>query len=158
MPCANSDPSQPIYHVQTIDALLSDSMARQQMTAMLLGIFSCVALALAAIGIYGILSYSVAQRTREIGVRMAVGADRTDILQLILRQAAGSTGIGICVGLLAGFLGARLINGLLFETSATDPFSLAISIAALVLATLLAVSIPAVRAASVDPVEALRSE
>jgi putative ABC transport system permease protein len=105
-----------------------------------------------------VLSYSVAQRTREIGVRMAIGADRSDILQLILRQAAGATGIGICAGLLAGFLGARLINGLLFQTSSTDPFSLVISIAALVVVTLLAVSIPAVRAASVDPVVALRSE
>ena len=153
-----ADPTQPIYHVESIDRVLNDSVARQRMTATLLGSFALITLLLAAIGSFGVLSYSVAQRTREIGVRMAIGADRTDILQLILRQAAGSTGIGICVGLLAGFLGARLINGLLFETSATDPFSLAISIAALVLATLLAVSIPAVRAASVDPVEALRSE
>ncbi len=153
-----ADPTQPVYHVQSIDTILADSVARQRMTATLLGTFALITLMLAAIGSFGVLSYSVAQRTREIGVRMAVGADRGDILQLILRQAAGSIGIGICAGLLAGFLGARLINGLLFQTSATDPFSLAISIAALILVTLLAVSIPAVRAASVDPVEALRSE
>ena len=116
-----ADPTQPIYHVESIDSVLSDSVARQRMTATLLGSFALITLALAAIGSFGVLSYSVAQRTREIGVRMAIGADRGDIVQLILRQAAGSTGIGICAGLLAGFLGARLINGLLFQTSATDP-------------------------------------
>jgi predicted permease len=153
-----ADPTQPVYHVDTIDTVLADSVARQRMTATLLGSFALITLLLAAIGSFGVLSYSVAQRTREIGVRMAIGANRSDILQLILRQAAGSTAIGICAGLLAGFLGARLINGLLFQTSALDPLSLAISISALILVTVLAVSIPAVRAASVDPVEALRSE
>ena len=153
-----ADPAQPVYHVETIDTVLSDSVARQRMTATLLGCFALIALALAAIGSFGVLSYSVAQRTREIGVRMAIGADRSDILQLILRQAAGSTGIGIGAGLIAGFLGARLINGLLFQTSSADPLSLAISITALILVTLLAAAIPAARAASVDPAEALRSE
>jgi predicted permease len=153
-----ADPTQPIYHVESIDSVLSDSVARQRMTATLLGSFALITLVLAAIGSFGVLSCSVAQRTREIGVRMAIGANRGDIVQLILRQAASSTGIGICTGLLAGFLGARLINGLLFQTSATDLVSLSISIAALLLVTLAAVSIPAVRAASVDPVEALRSE
>ena len=152
------DPTQPLYHVELIDTVLADSIARQRMTATLLGSFALVTLVLAAIGSFGVLSYSVAQRTREIGVRMAIGADRGDILQLILRQAASSTAIGICGGLVAGFLGARLINGLLFQTSPTDPVSLSISVAALILVTLVAVSIPAARAASVDPVEALRSE
>ena len=153
-----ADPTQPVYHIESIATVLSDSVARQRMTATLLGSFALITLVLAAIGSFGVLSYSVAQRTREIGVRMAIGADHSDILQLILRQAASSTAIGICAGLLAGFLGACLINSLLFQISATDPVSLAISIAALILVTLLAVSIPAVRAASVDPVQALRSE
>ncbi len=153
-----ADPTQPVYHVESIDTVLADSVARQRMTATLLGSFALITLLLAAIGSFGVLSYSVAQRTREIGVRMAIGANRSDILQLILRQAAAFTAIGICAGLVAGFLGARLINGLLFQTTATDPLSLATSIAALILVTLLAVSIPAIRAASVDPVEALRSE
>jgi predicted permease len=153
-----ADPAQPVYHVEDIDTVLSDSVARQRMTATLLGSFAVITLLLAAIGSFGVLSYSVAQRTREIGVRMAIGANRGHILQLILRQAAASTGIGICAGLLAGFLGARLINGLLFQTSPADPLSLAISISSLILVTLLAVCIPAVRAASVDPVEALRAE
>jgi predicted permease len=153
-----ADPAQPVYHIETIDSVLADSVARQRMTATLLGSFALITLVLAAVGSFGVLSYSVAQRTREIGVRMAIGADRSDIVQLILRQAAASAGVGICAGLLAGFLGARLINGLLFHTTPTDPVSLSVSIAALILVTMLAVSVPALRAASVDPIEALRSE
>jgi predicted permease len=152
------DPSQPIYHVQTVDALRSDTLARQQMTAMLVGIFSFVALALAGVGIYGVMSYSVAQRTREIGVRMAVGANRTGILRLVLSQAGKFTAIGIAVGLAAGFACARLISGLLFNTSTVDSLSVWIAIGALVLAAALAVIIPAGRAASVNPNEALRAE
>jgi predicted permease len=152
------DPTQPIYQPQTLDALLSDTLARQQMTAILLGIFSIVALALAGIGIYGVLSYSVAQRTREIGVRMAVGANRTDVLRLVLGQAGRFAAIGIVVGLAAGLACARLIRGLLFNTSTVDPLSAWIAIGALVLAAALAVIIPAGRAASVNPDEALRAE
>ena len=152
------DPTQPIYQPQTVDALLSDTLARQKMTAMLLGIFSIVALALAGIGIYGVLSYSVAQRTREIGVRMALGANRTDVLRLVLSQAGRFTAIGIVVGLAAALASARLISGLLFSTSAVDPLSVWIAIGALVLAAALAVIIPVGRAASVNPTEALRAE
>jgi len=152
------DPTQPVYQPQTLDALLSDTLARQQMTAILLGIFSIVALALAGIGIYGVLSYSVAQRTREIGVRMAVGANRTDVLRLVLSQAGRFAAIGIVVGLAAGLACARLIRGLLFNTSTVDPLSAWIAIGALVLAAALAVIIPAGRAASVNPDEALRAE
>jgi ABC-type antimicrobial peptide transport system permease subunit len=128
------------------------------MTAILLGIFSVVALALAGIGIYGVLSYSVAQRRREIGVRMAVGANRTDVLRLVLSQAGSFAAIGIVVGLAAGLGCARLISGLLFNTSTVDPLSVWIAIGALVLVAALAVIIPAGRAASVNPDEALRAE
>jgi predicted permease len=152
------DPAQPIYQPQTVDALLSDTLARQQMTAMLLGIFSIVALALAGIGIYGVLSYSVAQSTREIGVRMAVGASRSDVLRLVLSRAGKFSAIGIAVGLAAGLACAQLIRGLLFNTSTVDPLSAWIAIGALVLAAVLAVIIPAGRAASVNPNEALRAE
>jgi predicted permease len=152
------DPAQPIYHVQSLDQVLSDSVARQRMTAALLGLFALLTLALAAIGSFGVLSYSVAQRTREIGVRMAIGAGRSDILALILRQAAIFTGIGVIAGLAAAIPSARLIDSLLFNTSVADPLSVSISIAALLLVTLVAVIIPAARAASVNPVEALRSE
>jgi predicted permease len=152
------DPNQPIYHVQTVDALLSDSMARQKMTAMLLGIFSLVALALAAIGIYGVLSFSVAQRSREIGVRMAVGATRTHILRLVLSQAAQFTGLGLAVGVGMALLSARIIAGLLFNTGTTDPLSVCIAIGSLTLAAAMAAIIPAIRATRVNPNEALRAE
>ena len=152
------DPNQPVYHVQTVDALLSDSIARQQMTAMLLGIFSLVALALAAIGIYGVLSYSVVQRSREIGVRMAVGATRAHILHLVLSQAARFTAVGLAIGIGTALAGASLIRGLLFDTGTTDPFSGGVAIGLLALAATIATIIPAIRAASANPNEALRAE
>jgi len=152
------EPNLAIYNVQAVDAVLSDSLARQKMTAVLLGIFAVVAVVLAAIGIYGVLAYSVEQRTREIGVRMAVGARREDILRLVLQQAAVFVVIGIAAGLAVGFAGARLLSGLLFRTSAVDPLSVSITVGALIVIAALAVSLPARRAASVEPTEALRAE
>jgi ABC-type antimicrobial peptide transport system permease subunit len=128
------------------------------MTATLLGVFALVALTLAAIGIYGVLAYSVAQRTREIGVRMVVGAKREDILRLVLSQAARFTLVGIIAGLAAAFASARLLGGLLFKTTTIDPWSVCVTIGALAVIAALAVSIPARRAASVSPTEALRAE
>ena len=152
------DPGLAIYNVKAVDDVLSDSLARQKMTAVLLGIFAVVAVVLAAIGIYGVLAYSVEQRTREIGVRMAVGARRQDILTLVLRQAAVFVVVGIAAGLAVGFAGARLLSGLLFQTSAVDPVSVSVTIAGLIAVAALAVSLPARRAASVEPTEALRAE
>jgi ABC-type antimicrobial peptide transport system permease subunit len=144
--------------VQTLDALLSDTLARQRLTAMLLGMFAFVALALAAIGIYGVLSYSVAQRTREIGVRIAVGANREDILRLVLTQTGRFAVIGIVLGLATALACARLISGLLFNTSTVDPLSVSVTLGALILMAALAAIVPAGRAASVSPTEALRAE
>jgi predicted permease len=152
------DAGQPVYNVQTLDAVLSDSLARQRVTASLLGMFALVALVLAAVGIYGVLSYSVAQRTREIGVRMAVGADRRDILLLVLAQAGGLVLIGVVTGLAVAQAGARVVGSLLFHTSAVDLISVLITLAALILIAGMAVSVPAVRAASVNPAVALRAE
>jgi ABC-type antimicrobial peptide transport system permease subunit len=152
------DPNQPIYHVETVDDVLSDSLARQKMTAVLLGIFALLALTLAAIGIYGVIAYSVTQRTREIGVRIAVGATREDILRLILREAATFTGMGTLAGLAAAFACARFVSGLLFQTSTADPASICITIAALFLIAAVAAILPASRAANTNPVEAIRSE
>jgi predicted permease len=152
------DPNQPIYHVETIDEVLSDSLARQKMTAVLLGIFALLALTLAAIGIYGVIAYSVTQRQREIGVRMALGATRAKILLLILREAATFTGIGVLVGLVAAFASARLASALLFQTSTADPISICVSIFGLMVIAILAAILPAGRAATINPIEALRSE
>jgi predicted permease len=152
------DPTQPIYHVETIDEVLSDSLARQRMIAVLLGIFASLALTLAAIGIYGVIAYSVARRRREIGVRMAVGSSRASILLLMLREAAAFTGIGVLAGLIAAFAGAHLASALLFQTSSADPVSICVSVSALLVITLLAAVLPATRAASINPVDALRSE
>jgi ABC-type lipoprotein release transport system permease subunit len=152
------DPTQPIYHVETIDEVLSNSLARQRMIAVLLAIFALLALTLAAIGIYGVIAYSVTQRTREIGVRMAVGSSRASILLLMLRDAAGFTGIGVLAGLVVAFAGAHLASALLFETSSADPVSICISVSALLIIALLAAALPARRAASINPIEALRSE
>jgi hypothetical protein len=153
-----ADPTQPVYHLEPIQDILADSVARQRMTATLLGSFALVTLVLAAIAIFGVLSYSVAQRTREIGVRMAIGAGRGAILQLVLSQAAAYTLTGVAAGLLGALLGARLIDSLLFQTNPADPMSLTISIAALVTVTFIAVILPSIRAASINPTEALRSE
>jgi predicted permease len=152
------DPNQPIYHVQTIDVVLSDSLARQRMTAVLLGIFALLALTLASIGIYGVIAYSVAQRTREIGVRMAVGASRTNILLLILREAATLTGIGILAGLVGAFVCAHFASALLYHVSSADPVSICASVFALLIVGMLAAVLPAGRASTINPTEALRSE
>ena len=152
------DPTQPIYHVETINEVLSDSLARQKMIAVLLGIFASLALTLAAVGIYGVIAYSVAQRTREIGVRMAVGSSRANILLLMLREAIVFTGIGVLAGLIAAFAGAHLASALLFQTSSADPVSICVSVAALLIIAMSAAVLPASRAASINPVEALHSE
>jgi len=117
-----------------------------------------VALVLAGIGIYGVLSYSVAQRTREIGVRMALGASRGDILRLVAGQAGIFAAIGLVAGMAAALAGARLMRGLLFETTSVDGASIGITLIVLGVIALLAVSLPAGRAASVNPTEALRAE
>jgi predicted permease len=152
------DPNQPIYNVQTVEEVLSDSLARQKMTAVLLGIFSLVALSLAAVGIYGVLAYSIAQRAREIGVRMAVGARREDILRMVLTQTAKFALAGIAAGLGVAFVCAHLLSSLLFQTSPADPLSVCLTAAILSVIAALAVSLPARRAASVSPTEALRAE
>jgi predicted permease len=152
------DPNQPIYHVETIDEVLSDSLARQKMIAVLLGIFALLALTLAAIGIYGVIAYSVTQRQREIGVRMALGATRAKILLLILRQAGTFTGIGVLVGLVAAFASGHLASALLFQTSTADPISICVSVFGLMAIAMSAAALPAARAATINPTEALRSE
>ena len=152
------DPQQPIGEVSTMESLLSTSVARSRFSASLLGVFSAVALIMAAVGIYGVMSYSVLQRTHEIGVRMALGAQRLDVLKLVVKKGIVLALIGVVVGLAGSFALTRLISTLLFEVTATDTVTFVAGSTGLFLVTLLACYLPARRATRVDPLKALRYE
>lgn len=152
------DPDQIIWRTQTLEQLLGTSVAPRRFNMMLLGIFAGVALVLAAVGLYGVMSYSVSWRTHEIGIRMALGARRADVMRLVVRQGMTMTFIGLAIGLIGAFALSRLMIGLLYGVSATDPLTFAgVSIVLLGVA-LLACLIPARRATRVDPIVALRNE
>jgi predicted permease len=144
--------------IRTMDQVISESTARQNFNMLLLTIFAGLALLLAAIGIYGLMSYTVEQRTQELGIRMALGADRGDMLQLVVRQGMILAGAGVVIGLAASFGLNRLLANLLFGVKATDPVTYAAVTAILVSVALLATYIPARRATKIDPLVALRYE
>ena len=152
------DPDQPVYHVRTMEELLESSMARRRLSMLLLGIFAAAALLLAAVGIYGIMSYWVNQRSHEMGIRMALGAGRLDVLRLVLRQSFILAGLGVTLGLIGSLALTRLIESLLFNVKASDPVTFLTVAALLAGVALLASFIPAQRATSVDPMVALRYE
>jgi len=152
------DPQQPIGEVSTMESLLSTSVARSRFSASLLTVFSIVALVMAAVGIYGVMSYSVLQRTHEIGVRMALGAQRFDVLKLIVGKGIVLGVIGVAAGLAASLGLTRLISTLLFEVTATDTVTFVAVSVGLFLVTLIAGYVPARRATKVDPLKALRYE
>jgi putative ABC transport system permease protein len=152
------DPQQPIGEISTMESLLSVSVARSRFSATLLTVFSIVALVMAAVGIYGVMSYSVLQRTHEIGVRMALGAQRLDVLKLVLRKGIVLGVVGVAAGLAASFALTRLMTTLLFEVTATDKTTFAVVASGLFVITLLACYLPARRATKVDPLKALRYE
>jgi putative ABC transport system permease protein len=152
------NPKQIIWRTQTVEQLLSTSVAPRKFNMMLLGIFAGVALVLAAVGLYGVMSYSVSWRTQEIGIRMALGAKRTDVLRMVVRQGMTMTLIGLAFGLVGVFALSRVMVGMLYGVSPTDPLTFTgVSIVLLVVA-LLACLIPARRATRVDPIVALRNE
>jgi putative ABC transport system permease protein len=152
------DPEQPVYNIRTMGQRLSNSFAPQRFIALLLGIFATLAAILAALGIYGVMSYAVTQRTQEIGIRMALGAKRGDVLSMVIGQGMRVALIGVGVGLISALALTRLLKTLLFGVSPTDPLTF-ITIAALLAAVaLLACWIPARRATRVDPLIALRCE
>jgi putative ABC transport system permease protein len=155
---ASIDKDQPVFAVHTMQQLVDDSISTRRLTLVLLGIFSALALILAAIGIYGVMAYSVALRTQEIGIRMALGAQQKDVLRLILGQGARIAFFGVAIGLAAAAALARLLSSLLFSVSSSDPLTFAVGSILLVAVALLACYIPARRALRVDPIIALRYE
>jgi predicted permease len=152
------DRTLPIVRLRTMDDVFSDSISRQRFLAQLLGVFAGLALVLAAVGTYGVLSYLVTERQREIGIRMALGADRTSVLSLVLRQGLSTAVIGLVIGV-AGALGlTRLARSLLFEVRPTDPLTFGAVAGLITLVALVACVVPARRATRVDPMVALREE
>jgi putative ABC transport system permease protein len=148
----------PVSKIRTMEQVVSESTARQNFNMLLLTIFAGMALLLAAIGIYGLMSYTVEQRTQEIGIRMALGAGRGDMLKLIVRQGMLLSGIGVAVGLAAAFGLARLLSSLLFGVKTTDPLTYSAVALVLISVALFATYIPAWRATKIDPLIALRYE
>jgi predicted permease len=150
------DPRIPVYDVRTKASRISDSLKRERLLSTLLVLFSGIAIALAAVGLYGVLSFAVATHTRELGIRKAVGASESDLYRHVLQGAAGILGVGIALGLLATTLASRWIEALLHGTEPSDPLTLASSAALLLAVGLAAAFVPARRAAAVDPVAALK--
>ena len=153
---AQLDPDLAVDDVQTMEQALSDSMARSRFSAALLALFAALALVLAVVGTYGVLSYGVTQRRKEIGIRMALGARPGSVLGMVLREAGGVVVVGLAAGLLGAFALTRLMRGLLYEVSAMDTATYIVVAAILAAAAIVASLVPARQAASVDPVSAIR--
>jgi len=155
---AELDPREVIYNVKTLDEVLSGSLAARRLSMILLSVFAALALLLACVGIYGVISYLVGQRTHEIGVRVALGANRSDVLRLVITHGARMALIGVAIGLAASFALTRLMSTLLFGVSAHDPWTFAAVAGLLMAVAVAACYIPARRALRVDPIIALRCE
>ena len=152
------DPAQPISDVKSMEQRVESSISQSKLNSVMIGLFAFVALALASIGIYGVISYAVAQRTREIGIRMALGASRSDVLRLIVRQGMAPAALGVLIGIVASLGATRLLEKLLYGVSATDPLVFVSVCALLTVIALGACLVPARRASRVDPNVALRND
>ncbi|HSY58757.1 MAG TPA: FtsX-like permease family protein, partial [Terriglobales bacterium] len=152
------DPNLPVVHVTTLDSLLSDTVAPRRFSTVLLIIFAGLALILAAVGVYGVMNYLVSRRTNEIGLRMALGAQPSDIWRLIVGRGARLAVAGVAIGIVGSLALARLLASLLFEVRASDPITYAAVALLLTGVALLACYFPARRAMRADPMIALRHE
>jgi len=152
------DPAVPVANVRTMDDVVSGALSTPRFTGLLLGAFAGLALALSAVGIYGLLSFLVSRRTREIGIRVAVGADRRRVLAMVMRGAASLALTGVAIGTVGALALARLLGTLLHGVTPEDPATLAAAAAALIAVALAASAVPAWRATRVNPVVALKSD
>jgi putative ABC transport system permease protein len=155
---ASIDPEQAVAGVASMDDLVAATLARRCFSTILLAGFSALALFLSAIGLYGVVSYSVAQRTRELGLRMALGAQRGRLFRSVLGESLMLSGAGLLAGLLLSFFLTRLLASLLFGVTATDPLTFAGVSATMLAIAICAALVPAQRAISIDPMQALRQE
>ena len=155
---AAMDPNLPLGNVRTIDQLLDEAVAPRRLSMLLLACFAGLAMALAAAGVYGVISCSVARRTKEIGVRIALGARPADVLALVLRQGAQVVAAGLLLGLILSFATARTLSAMLFDVAPHDLLTLFTSTVMLATVALVAILVPARRATAVDPVSAIRCE
>jgi predicted lysophospholipase L1 biosynthesis ABC-type transport system permease subunit len=151
------DPNQPIRHIAPLTGVISESIARDRFFTVLFGIFGGLALVLAAVGVYGVLAYSVGQRIQEIGVRMALGARAADVLGMVLREGVFLIVVGIALGALSSLLLTRALHGLLYGVSTKDPVAFVLAPGILAGVALLACYVPARRATRIDPIIALRN-
>jgi predicted lysophospholipase L1 biosynthesis ABC-type transport system permease subunit len=152
------DPNVPVANVRSMNDVVDAALATPRLTGFLLGAFAAIALALAAVGIYGVVAYLVSQRTQEIGIRLAIGADRSQVLGMILRQGLSLAAVGIVLGLLGAFALTWLMQSLLYEVGPNDPITFVAVTAALLLVALIASLLPAWRAIKVSPSIALRAQ
>jgi putative ABC transport system permease protein len=149
------DKDQPIYNVRTMDDVVANSLGTRRVSMQLFTVFACAALLLAAVGIYGVMAYSVSQRTQEIGIRMALGAQKSDVLWLVVRQGMMLALIGVVVGVGGAFALTRVIANLLFGVGASDPATFVAISLLLIFVSLIACYLPARRAARLNPTVAL---
>jgi putative ABC transport system permease protein len=152
------DPDQPVSSISTMEKNIGASLAARRLTMSLLGAFAGLALVLASVGIYGVMALSTTQRTRELGIRLALGASRGDVLRLILGQGVSLIAIGLAAGLLGAFAASRALSSLLYGVGSLDASALVGALAMLAAVAFVACYLPARRASLVDPIEALRSE
>jgi putative ABC transport system permease protein len=150
--------SQPVYQLQTMESVIGDSLRSRKLTLVLLAVFAALALLLSAAGVYGVMSYGVSQRTREIGIRMALGARGRDVTSMVLIDAGKVAAVGITLGLAGAALLTRVLTSMLYGVGAHDPLTFAAVALLIAVVALAASAVPAIRAARVDPLRAMRTE